>query len=48
MPPRTNEDDGRPWTNGLKLRTKAGSPEPVATRHLGDGAVLPVPSDDEA
>src|SRR6187431_487429 len=34
MPPRTKEDEGRPWTYGLKLRTKAGSPDPVETRHL--------------
>ena len=42
MPPRTKEDEGRPWTYGLKLRTKAGSPEPVATRHLCAAAVVPV------
>jgi hypothetical protein len=40
MPPRTKEDEGRPWTYGLKLRTKAGSPDPVATRHLCAGAAV--------
>jgi hypothetical protein len=39
MPPRTKEEEGMPWTYGLKLRTKAGSPDPVATRHVCAGAV---------
>src|SRR3954451_4584634 len=32
MAPRTMSVEGRPCTYGLKLRTNAGSPEPVATR----------------
>ena len=40
MPPRTKEEEGRPWTYGLKFRTKAGSPDPVATRHLCAGAAV--------
>src|SRR5215207_2953647 len=44
MPPRTKDDDGSPWTYGLKLRTNAGSPDPVATRHLCAWATAPVPA----
>src|SRR6266850_4138251 len=42
MPPRTNDEVGRPWTYGLKLRTNAGSPEPVATRQLRAAALVAV------